>query len=212
MPLITACLLSIPLSLFLTGTANFFNFMDGIDGIAGIAGAAGFSLLALHSWVMGSFEMYGLLCISIALSCTGFLLFNLPRAKVFMGDVGSILLGFLFSGFVVLLSGTFFDFIVIAGFLFPFYFDELTTMLVRLKDGQSLLKPHRRHVYQLLANEMEIPHWKISFAYGAVQLIIGGTLILLRPKGLYFILLSYLIYGAAFTLISILIRKKVCSQ
>lgn len=211
-PLLASGLLSVPLSFFLAGTANFYNFMDGIDGIAGITGVAGFSLLALYSSFSGNFQIYGWLCVSIALSCVGFLLFNLPRAKVFMGDVGSILLGFVFSCLVIVLSENILDFLIMAGFLFPFYFDELITIIVRLNKGESLLKPHRRHIYQLLANEMGISHWKISLAYGTIQMIIGSTLILLKPKGFSFILLSYLIYGAVFTLISIFINKKVCSQ
>jgi len=186
--------------------------MDGIDGIAGISGVAGFSLLTLYSWSLGNFEIYGLLCLNIALSCLGFLFFNFPRAKVFMGDVGSILLGFVFSCLVVLLSENFLDFFIMAGFLLPFYFDELITMLVRLNKGESLLKPHRRHIYQLLANEMRISHWKVSSVYGAIQLIIGFTLIMLKPKGLYFVLSTYLICGFIFTLISIFISKKVYSQ
>jgi Fuc2NAc and GlcNAc transferase len=210
-PLLTIGFLSIPLSFFLTGTANFYNFMDGIDGIAGIAGVVGFSLLALFSWFEGDggFGTYGLLCLNIALSCVGFLFFNLSRAKVFMGDGGSIFLGFLFSCMVILLSENFIDFFIMVGFLFPFYFDELITMVVRLNMGESLLKPHRRHIYQLLANEMEIPHWQVSFCYGVIQLIIGFSLIILKPKGIYFILLSYLIYIFIFIFISIFIRKKV---
>ena len=76
-----------------------------------------------------------------------------------MGAVGSILLGFVFAGMVIWLSRSLFDFIVLAAFLFPFYADELTTMIVRLKDGDRLTRPHRKHLYQLLANEMGIPHW-----------------------------------------------------
>lgn len=210
-PLLKASLLSIPLLFFLTGTANFYNFMDGIDGIAGTTGVVGFSLLSLYSWLLGAFSIYGLLSASIALSCIGFLFFNLPKAKVFMGDVGSILLGFLFSCLVFLLSKNILDFSIMVGFLFPFYFDELVTIVVRLNKGESLLKPHRKHIYQLLANEMKIPHWQISLVYGGIQMIIGCTLIMLKQKGLNYILLSYMFYGSIFTLISIFIHRKACA-
>jgi len=60
-----------------------------------------------------------------------------------MGDVGSILLGFVFAGMVVFLSRNLLDFICMAGFLFPFYADELTTMMIRIRDGEKLSKPHR---------------------------------------------------------------------
>jgi Fuc2NAc and GlcNAc transferase len=84
----------------------------------------------------------------MSLSCIGFLPFNVPKAKVFMGDVGSILLGFIFSGMAVYLFNDVLDFICLSSFLFPFYADELTTMIVRLKDGENLTNAHRRHLYQ----------------------------------------------------------------
>jgi Fuc2NAc and GlcNAc transferase len=78
---------------FIVGTANFYNFMDGINGIAGISGAVGFGLLAFETY-KGQPEV-GLLATCMALACLGFLPFNLPKARVFMGDVGSIVLEYL---------------------------------------------------------------------------------------------------------------------
>jgi len=137
------------------------------------------------------------------------LLFNMPKAKVFMGDVGSILLGFSFAAIVVILSKSILDFVCLAGFLFPFYADELTTMAVRIKDGENLFKPHRKHLYQLLANEKAIAHWKISIGYGLVQLIIGITILLLRPFGLSIILLLLGVYFLTFVRVSFTIRKSL---
>jgi len=212
-PLLPSGLLSIPLSFFLAGTANFYNFMDGIDGIAGIAGIIGFLLLALYSWLFGNFEIYGMLCIGIALSCFGFLFFNLTREKkVFMGDVGSILLGFVFSCIVLILSENFLDFLIMAGFLFPFYFDELFTMVIRLRCGDALVKPHRKHIYQVLANELSVSHWKIALSYGIIQLCIGFTAIHGRSLGLVYLISLYMIYCFIFVRISIKIHKRVIVQ
>ncbi len=119
---------------FIVGTANFYNFMDGINGIAGISGAVGFGLLAFVTYNTQS--EIGLLAACMALTCLGFLPFNLPRARVFMGDVGSILLGSVFAGLVYLSSSTLLDFLCLASFLFLFYADELTTMIVRLCSGR----------------------------------------------------------------------------
>ena len=168
------------------GTANYYNFMDGINGIAGITAVVGFGLLAFYASTSGAEHSFVILSICIALSCLGFLPFNMPKARVFMGDVGSILVGFLFAAMVVMLSKSFLDFVCLAGFLFPFYADELTTLYVRIKDEfpsgrmnscgirdgwmDRLMKPHRRHVYQLLANEMGIEHWKVSVGYGGLGL------------------------------------------
>jgi Fuc2NAc and GlcNAc transferase len=167
--------------IFIVGTANFYNFMDGIDGIAGITGAVGFGLLAFETYK--DQPEVGLLATCMALACLGFLPFNLPRARVFMGDVGSIVLGGVFAGLVYLASHTLLDFLCMASFLFPFYADELTTMIVRLRAGENLTQPHRRHIYQLLANERQIPHWRVSAGYGFFQLLMGVSVLITRKFG-----------------------------
>jgi Fuc2NAc and GlcNAc transferase len=133
----------------------------------------------------------------------------MPKARVFMGDVGSVLLGFVFAGLVVGLSRSLIDFVVLCGFLFPFYADELSTMAVRIKDGENLLRPHRRHIYQLLANEMEVAHWKVSVAYGIFQVIVGLSVRLLRPFGLFPVLGVLATYFLAFAALGYAIRKHV---
>jgi len=163
---------------FIVMTANYYNFMDGINGIAGITGLAGFGLLACYSWKLSG--EISCLCMSIAAGCLGFLPFNMPRAKVFMGDVGSILLGFVFAAVVMMLANSVTSFICLASFLFPYYADELISVVIRLKNRKNLLEPHRGHLYQLLANELKIPHWKISAAYGGIQLAIAGGAIYLE--------------------------------
>ena len=170
-------------AVFVVGTAYYYNFMDGINGIAGITAVVGFGLLAFYASTSGAEHSFVILSICIALSCLGFLPFNMPRARVFMGDVGSILVGFLFAAIVVMLSKSFLDFVCLAGFLFPFYADEFTTLVVRIKDGDKLTRPHRRHVYQLLANEMRVDHWKVSVGYGVLQLIVGIGALVLRGYG-----------------------------
>ena len=202
-------LLSIPLSIFIVGTANFYNFMDGINGIAAITGIIGFGLLTFYAFTFESITSFAALSACIALSCLGFLPFNMPNAKVFMGDVGSVLLGFVFAALVVLLSKSFLDFVCLASFLFPFYADELTTMAVRVKDGENLLKPHRRHFYQLLANEYSIPHWKISTGYGVFQLVVGLTVLLAKPHGILAVLSLLFAFFTAFIFLSFSVRKKL---
>jgi len=133
----------------------------------------------------------------------------MPRARVFMGDVGSILIGFLFGGMVVLLSNSFLDFICLASFLFPFYADELTTMVVRIKDRENLLRPHRRHLYQLLANEKGIAHWKVSVGYGLIQLIVGLGVLGVRPFGIPAVIVLLVFCFAAFASVSFLVRKNL---
>jgi Fuc2NAc and GlcNAc transferase len=173
---------------FIVGTANMFNFMDGINGIAGITSMIGFGLLWLNANIIGGKlspenSPLGTLAVCIAISCIGFLPLNLLRARVFLGDVGSITLGFLFAGLVVYLSRSLLDIICLSGFMIPFYMDETVSVIRRIRRRQSLLLPHRGHLYQFLANEMKIAHWKISLGYGLAQLVLGLIIIKLKSGG-----------------------------
>ena len=91
-----------------------------------------------------------------------------------MGDTGSILLGFVFASMVTWLSDSLVNFLCLVSFLFLFYADEITSSIIRLKDGENLWTPHRRHLYQILANEYGVAHWKVSLGYGLAQLFVGA--------------------------------------
>lgn len=206
-------LLFIPiLAVFISGTANFYNFMDGINGIAGITGVVAFFFLGCYSYISGFETGYTILFFSIMFSYLGFLPFNIPGASVFMGDVGSIFSGFVFACSAVLLSENLTDFLCISGFIFLFYADELSTMFIRIKDRQSLAKPHRRHLYQLLVNELGFSHFKISFFFGIVQFIISVLIINIKVYGISYILIFYSLIFVIFCLYSYEIRKKITIQ
>jgi Fuc2NAc and GlcNAc transferase len=160
-------LLLLPALFFVVATTNCYNFMDGINGMAGITAVVAFACLLLFSHAPDSALFYPIMAIMGAL--LAFLPFNLPRARLFMGDVGSIFLGFLFAVSVCMMASSWTEFLVFASFLFPFYADEAVTVTERLWRKESLLVPHRRHLYQFLANERGIAHWKVSVAYGVVQ-------------------------------------------
>ena len=151
--------------------------------------------------------------LACCLACMGFLPFNMPKARVFMGDVGSIMLGFVYAGLVVGLSYSLNDFMVLCAFLFPFYADELTTLYVRIKGERHsrlmdrLMKPHRRHLYQLLANEMGVAHWKVSAGYGALQLMVGIGALALRGYGNLAVVIFLGICFAAFGIVSFVVRR-----
>ncbi len=194
---------------FMVGTANIYNFMDGINGIAGITSVVAFGLIAVYAHTLGAGGQYVILAVSIALSSLAFLYFNLPAARVFMGDVGSVMLGFVFALVVIGVARNLLDFFCMAGFLFLFYMDELTTMAVRVKNKESLTKAHRRHVYQLLANEIGVAHWKVSIGYGLFQLVIGLSIVFLRPYGIVPVFLLYAACSIVFVKVSCIIREKV---
>lgn len=172
-----------PALFFVVATTNCYNFMDGINGIAGITAVVAFACLLVFGGVADTPLFYPIMAVMGAL--LGFLPFNLPRAKLFMGDVGSIFLGFLFALSVCLLARTWTEFLVLASFLFPFYADEAVTVVERLWRGESLLAPHRRHLYQFLANERGIAHWKVSVAYGVIQLLVALLVVSAAEHGFW---------------------------
>ena len=179
--------LLIPAIFFVVATANWFNFMDGIDGIAGIAGLVAFACLALFGGLEHSDPLLPSI-LAILGGLAGFMPFNFPRARLFMGDAGSIFLGFFFACSVCLLARTWSEFFVFASFLFPFYADEAVTTVERLWRRESLLTPHRRHLYQFLVNEFAIAHWKVSVGYGIVQAVFVFLILMAVEYGLWAIL------------------------
>jgi len=169
---------------FMVGTANFYNFMDGINGLAGGTGVVAFGLLAVYGTQEERAWPLVFLAQMVALACLAFLPFNLPKAKVFMGDVASVLLGFLFAGLVLKMAHSLTDFLALCGTLFPFYADELTTMLERIKRKESLTQARRTHLYQVLANEGGMEHFTVSALFWGLQLVIGLVALELRHFGL----------------------------
>jgi Fuc2NAc and GlcNAc transferase len=198
--------------IFIVGTANFFNFMDGIDGIAAITALIGFALLALYIFLNNAYTAWCTVSVCISLSCLGFLPFNALRARVFMGDVGSILLGAAFASLAFLRSETFLDLVCMTSFVFPFYADELTTMAVRIKNGENLTRPHRKHLYQLLANESGVPHWKISAAYGAFQVIVGLTVLMVKAFGSITVLSLLAAYSSLFLWVRLEFQRRIVTS
>lgn len=194
-------------AIFIVGTANFYNFMDGINGISGITGIIGFGLLGGYFFLNDGQSLLSTIAICISLSCLGFLPLNMPKAKVFMGDIGSILLGSVFASLVFLASKTALDFLCMVSFLFTFYADELTTMFVRLRDGENLTQAHRRHIYQLLANEKGVPQWKVSMGFGFLQLAVGVGAMVLKPYGILAVLTTLLLGFIAFASVSFYLRS-----
>ncbi|MEK6777634.1 MAG: glycosyltransferase family 4 protein [bacterium] len=186
--------------LFITGTANFFNFMDGINGIAGLTGLVAFGLMAFFSYTMANELDVTRLSMVLSIGCMGFLPFNFPKAKVFMGDVGSIFLGFVFATFVVKLSTDIHIFLCTIMFLCTFYADAFVTLLYRWRRGENLMKAHRSHLYQYMSNELGLPHWKVSSIYAMIQAIFGLLALLAYMIGLIWQIVVVVIFGIMFIL------------
>jgi len=129
---------------------NLYNFMDGMDGFAGGMAVIGFFTLAALGGFAGvpAFTVANLL---VATASAGFLVWNFPPARLFLGDVGSSLLGFLVAG-MMLWSHR--DAIVPIGLCLlvfsPFIVDASITLLKRLARGERIWQAHREHYYQRL--------------------------------------------------------------
>ena len=126
---------------------NLFNFMDGIDGLAGGEAAsigAGLALVASLGALDPALALYGLAAAGAAL---GFLMWNWHPAKLFMGDVGSVPLGFTLGWLLLVLAASG---LWVAALLIPAYFlaDATFTLLRRLAEGKKVWQAHREHFYQ----------------------------------------------------------------
>ena len=141
--------LAFPLTvLALTWFVNLYNFMDGMDGLAGGMTVIGCGFLALAA-ARAEDPLVVRFCLLVAAAAGGFLLYNRPPAKIFLGDVGSIPLGFLAGVFSLLgiRDGAFdvwFPFLVFS----PFLFDATFTLARRIARGEQPWKAHREHLYQ----------------------------------------------------------------
>jgi len=82
-------------------------------------------------------------------------------------------------------------------------------MAVRIKDGDNLLRPHRKHIYQLLANEKGIPHWKVSLGYGLLQAAVRLSVLSVKPLGLTPVIILLAVWFSGFFVFSSFVRRSV---
>ena len=127
---------------------NLFNFMDGIDGIAGTEAAcigAGVALTAFAASLGEPIILYGLTAAAAAL---GFLWWNWQPARIFMGDVGSVPLGFLFGWLLLVLAA---EGLWAVALILPLYYlaDTTITLGRRARRGEAIWRAHREHFYQV---------------------------------------------------------------
>jgi UDP-N-acetylmuramyl pentapeptide phosphotransferase/UDP-N-acetylglucosamine-1-phosphate transferase len=129
---------------------NLYNFMDGMDGFAGGMAVFGFGTFAVMGWMAGH-DAFFIVSLIIAASSAGFLVFNFPPARIFMGDVGSSALGLLAA--TLSLWGArdgIFPFWIAVLVFSPFIIDATVTLLRRLMRREKLWQAHKTHYYQKL--------------------------------------------------------------
>jgi UDP-GlcNAc:undecaprenyl-phosphate GlcNAc-1-phosphate transferase len=167
--------LAYPISfLWIMGLTNAYNFMDGLDGLA--AGQAVivsffFMLITLNA---GSIFVY-ITCYTILAGACGFLIFNFPPARIFMGDVGSAFLGFVFATLAIIAARydhSHTSFFVMPLLVFNFIFDTFFTFVRRLIMGENVTKAHREHLYQLFQRS-GFSHQTVSLCHYGMTIVQG---------------------------------------
>ncbi|MBF4993571.1 glycosyltransferase family 4 protein [Arthrobacter gandavensis] len=160
-------------TLVIAGYINVANFMDGVNGISGLHGLAVGVLYAMAGvlsdqvWLVAAGSV-------IAAAFAAFLPWNLGRGSVFMGDVGSYLLGAAIAGTAVaaFLAGVYIEYL-----LFPiliYLLDAFTTLVRRIWRGERWYAAHRQHVYQRLT-DAGLSHLQSASVVTVASLLVGGT-------------------------------------
>lgn len=169
-----------------TGIINAYNFMDGINGITG-----GYSLVVLLSLAYINEEVTPFveqdLIYTVIMSVLVFCFFNFrKKARCFAGDVGSVSIAFILLfllGKLIIQTGDFSWIILLS----VYGVDSVLTIFHRLMLHENIGLPHRKHLYQLMANELRIPHVVVSVIYMVLQfLIVAGLLWLPVDHWVYF--------------------------
>ena len=198
------------------GATNVINFMDGINGItAGYALAVLLPLLAINCGFKfqdsGFNELQGVyfdqsLAVVTILSVLVFCIFNFRpkgKAKCFAGDVGSIGIAFIMLfliGKVIIATGdlTYLIFLLVYGV------DGVLTICHRIMLHENLGEAHRKHAYQLMANELKIGHVKVSLLYMAMQLVVSLGFIYVCPDNVFchwmYLIGAFLLLAVAYVL------------
>lgn len=169
---------------------NLYNFMDGSDGLSGGMALFGFGSYAIAAYQAGQ-PQFGALCAVIAAANLAFLLFNFHPARIFMGDAGSIPLGFLAGTLGVFgwqqdIWPLWFPVLVFSAFIF----DASLTLVKRALCGEKVWQAHRDHYYQRLVR-LGWGHRKTAVAEYTLMIATGGSAILFlqQPFHLVFALL-----------------------
>jgi len=183
-----------------TGILNAYNFMDGINGITGAYSTIVLiCLLYINNYLHKFIDNKFILILLLSLLVFNFFNFR-KKAKCFAGDVGAIaiafsivfLLGKLFietdkSGYIVLLA--------------VYGVDSVLTIIHRLILKENIFEPHRKHLFQIMANELKIPHLAVSGIYALLQLIIFVGFIFFFEHDIIYLLLTIFVLSTIYIVV-----------
>lgn len=182
-------------ALYLVWLLNLYNFMDGIDGIASVEAICVCLGACLLYWIAGA-EHLMMLPLLLAMAAAGFLYWNFPPARIFMGDAGSgflgISLGILSLQAAWVSSQLFWCWIILLG---VFIVDATYTLIRRLSRGDKVYEAHRSHAYQF-ASRLYGKHLPVTVAVGLLNLFwllpIALCVMLLGMDGVLGVIVAYI--------------------
>ena len=190
--------LLLPALLAIVWMINLYNFMDGSDGLAGGMSIAGFGIYAVAAYGGGLMELSALAA-ALTGAAAGFLIWNFHKARIFMGDSGSVPLGFLAAALGLLgwqegVWPMWFPVLVFS----PFIADASVTLVKRYVRGERLSQAHRSHYYQRILR-MGLGHRGTALAAYVLMLATSASALAARawPDGAVVLLLAawVAIYG-----------------
>lgn len=186
----------------ITGVVNAFNLMDGVDGLVGGLAALGFTMFLLASLYFNDYYLGKISVIFIG-GIVGFLRFNLSKKKIFMGDSGSLFLGFVLITLGIKFmeehgssqNGYAYGFLMLVSFFSIPVLDSLRVYLARIKRGNSPFKADKSHLHHLLLN-IGLTHKKVAVSVVSCSMIfffLGFGLISYQSTSII-ILLSMIVF------------------
>jgi UDP-N-acetylmuramyl pentapeptide phosphotransferase/UDP-N-acetylglucosamine-1-phosphate transferase len=202
LPTFVALLVGLLILTFLAGYANAFNFMDGINGLAAsqaVITGAGEVVIAIRAGVPESHPAL-IAALLISGSAAGFLPHNFPRPRMFMGDVGSVSLGFGLAALAVWISSTFGWWLLLPfGVLQAnFILDTGITVARRALRGRPLHQAHREHFYQRLIRSGR-SHSTVTLSEVGLQLVVVGIMGAVVSKGKALVVCAGIVVVALWT-------------
>ena len=163
------------LILTLTWMTNLYNFMDGIDGLAGIEVVSVCLIMSMIYWITGFVPNDGAAVLLLATAASGFLVWNFPPAKIFMGDVGSGFIGLLLGGLMLRDAAKEPKYLFVWLILLAvFIIDATMTLLYRVYMKERFYEAHKTHAFQYASRIMG-SHKKVTL------LVLGINILWLSP-------------------------------
>jgi UDP-N-acetylmuramyl pentapeptide phosphotransferase/UDP-N-acetylglucosamine-1-phosphate transferase len=171
--------------IWIFGLTNAYNFMDGLDGLmAGITAIVSLFFMIICYSQGSSFVFIS--CYSLLAGSLGFLLFNFPPAKIFMGDVGSAFIGFTLAVLAIIAArydASHTSFLVMPLLLFNVLFDTTFTFFRRMLKGEKVTMAHKTHLYQLM-NQLGFSHMEVTLTQYCMVFLQGlGALWMIQIEG-----------------------------